>query len=105
MIPNRTVTPQEAADFQARVATAPTLKLEKGAEARYSVLRVGFLPDKYRSAFFETTEGELYLLPSGVLSQWAHDLVAMSLNSGTNVFPTPINFGRHADGRYWADIE
>jgi hypothetical protein len=101
--PRKTMTAQEAAEYTARVKAAPTLALEKGAECRYSVARVAFLPDR-TTTFFETTEGELYKLP-GILARWAVDLVALSLGSGTNVFPCPVNFGRHANGDYWADIE
>ena len=108
MIKTRTITAQEAAEFKARLAASPKLTFNLGEEKRFSVARVGYPPPGQGplEPHFETTDDKLYRLPVE-LGQWAYDLVAVSITSGVNVFPTPVVFGRHEakdGGRYWAEI-
>lgn len=106
MIPMRTITPQAAAEFKTRLAAAPKLDLKAGEEKRYSVARVGYPPPGQGplEPYFETTDDKVIRLPIE-LGQWAYDLVASCLALGAKVFPTPVVFGRHKSGRYWAEIE
>jgi hypothetical protein len=99
------ITPAKAVKVRARVIAAPMLTLIDDGEQRYIIARVGFLPPiDAPIAYFETTDGKLYRLPQGTLTQWAVGVVGITLGAGCNVFPCPVRFGL-VNGRPWVELD
>ncbi len=119
-IPQRQMSPADAAAFERSVRQAPEIELPEigspgNTGAVYHVRRMGILRPDFTgiaptgvpqgTPWMQTTDGKIYRLPA-LLQAAVYDIVALTLGAGgasSGVFPARIEFGT-VGGRAYAEF-